>query len=85
MFYFWTPKLEHTPPLVTLFSTQKEQQYYTHYSKEKCLTQILNELDFYLIWVVICIDKNKETSYFMFSIFHHSFTLHSFKILRNYY
>ena len=76
MFYFWTPKLEHTPPLVTLFSTQKEKkhQYYTHYSKEKCLTQILNELDFYLIWVVICRDKKQRN--IIFYVFNFSSLFH---------
>ena len=63
MFYFWTPKTESIPASCDTISTKKEnqQQVFTHYSKEKCLTQILNELDFYLIWAFICRDKNIET------------------------
>ena len=59
MFYFWTPKIECIPPLVTelAYKNKSNNSFFTRYSKEKCLTQILNELDFYLIWVFICRDK----------------------------
>ena len=48
MFYFWTPKTEHIPSSCDTISIPKEkqQQFFTHYSKEKCVTQILNELFF---------------------------------------
>ena len=66
MFYFWTPKMEHMPSCCDTISIQKEkhQQFSTHQSKEKCLTQILNELDFYLIWVFICRDKKQRNIIF---------------------
>ena len=59
MLYFWTPKIECIPPLVTeLEYKNKSNNSFLHtIPKKKCLTQILNELDFYLIWVFICRDK----------------------------
>ena len=71
MFYFWSPKTECIPSSCDTINIQKEkqQQFFTHYSKENCLTQILNELDFYLIWVFICRDKKQRNITFYVFIF----------------
>ena len=59
MFYIWTPKTECIPSSCDTISRQKEkqQQFFTHYSKEKRLTEILNELDFHLILAFISREK----------------------------
>ena len=38
-------------------SRQGEQYIFIHYSKEKCLPELLNDLDFYLIFELLCSDK----------------------------